>query len=113
MSDLSRHLKKEAAFLYVLCNCNPKQYCGLIKNATPNQMRVIGECCLNSIKGRVIYSQTQLRSLRKKRNTIKQLIDKKLAVNKKKRVLLSQSGRGILSVILSPIIGLLSTLFRK
>ena len=66
------------------------------------------ECALNVLKGNVPLSKVQLNKLRRQKQNLRQLTQKKLSLRKKKKIL--QKG-GFLGTLLTPVLSLLGGLF--
>lgn len=110
--NVSPNVKRHAAHLYVLSCCSNLQRKGLIETASPKFLNAICECLQNSLYGRIPHHSKDLKKLANHKKNIKKIIDKKFSQKNKKKILI-QSGSGFLSMILGPVVGLLSKLFTK
>ena len=76
-------------------------------------IRIICECCLNVLKGNVKLSKRDKERLKKHRNLLRQLAEKKRVSLKSKQVLIQKGGAAFLPLLLGPILsaitGLLTT----
>lgn len=107
---------KHKEFLYLLAKAkNGKKRKGLIDIADSNEVRAVLECIHNLLIGNVSVTDSQLKTFRRYRNTLRQLALKCNPLAKK-RALLKQKGGflgALLPVALSAIGGLLPQIFGK
>ena len=96
-------LKKHHNFLYILARSHPSQKKALIRTASNEQLKSLCEICLNVLGGNIPIN---LQKLKKYKKLLRALADKKFSVQRKKRILLNQSG-GFLPVIAPAIISAL------
>lgn len=87
---------------------NPQQIGAAVKNASPNLIKCLVDCCHNVSCGNIPVGKKTIKQLRRHKKTIRQILNRK-AKAKRKRQLLSQSG-GFLPLLLAPIIGLAGSL---
>lgn len=109
---VSQNVRRHAAHLHVLSHCKGKQAAGLIKHASPDLIRAICECALNSLHGRVPHTAREKRILKRHKRSIKALVDKKIKQSKK-RSLIIQKGKGFLPYILGPILSGLTSVAKS
>ena len=104
---MSNRIKKHAALLRHISTAKPNRVKAIIKTADKDEINVLCECALNVLKGVVSLNTQQRQRLRKHKNRLRTLVDKKSSVTKKKQLL--QTG-GFLGSLLGPIIGILGSL---
>jgi hypothetical protein len=102
-NDYSR-LRNNEAFLRLLVGTTPVQRKYLIGTATKDQIECILECAYNVLKRNVPLSPQQEALIRKYRTPAYKLIDKRIPITEKKRLLVQQRG-GFLPALLAPIVG--------
>ena len=89
----------------------------ILKEAPKELINCVAECSHNVLKGNVPLSPAQKRKLRPKRQQLRLLADKKVSIQKKKKVLNQQGGFLPLLALapsLAPVVGnVLSELVRK
>lgn len=102
--------KKDVARLRVLNTCSVKLRKDLIKKFPQSCINCICECCLNTLKGNVPLNSQQKKSLSRHKHTLRLLADKKVPVNKKRKVLIQKGG--FLNILLPAALSVLTTLIR-
>ena len=90
-----------------ISQARPNTVKAIIKSAGKEEVNVFCECALNLLKGVVPLNSKQRQRLRKHKNVLRALVDKKTSGQKKKLIL--QKG-GFLSALLNPILGILGGL---
>jgi len=105
MSSPSKKLLEHKGFLELLSICKPKQRKANIETAESEQIRAICECILNVLNENVSLSSHQLPKLRPYKKVLKDLVDKRIDIKKKKRLLKLKGG--FLPFILGPILSVL------
>ena len=100
--NISR-IKKNEAFLRLVHNTNSKQRKELIRTASKDQILSVCECAFNILRKNVGLSPPQVTQLRKAKKIVYLIVDPKVSVAKKKKIL-EQSG-GFLPLLLAPILG--------
>ena len=106
---MSARLKKNFDFLRVLRRANNKQKKALISNANKDLVLCICEIVDNILAGTVRLTPKQKKQLVRYKRTLRQLIDKKVSVDQKKKIIANQTG-GFLPAILGPILGIAASL---
>jgi hypothetical protein len=102
---MSDRLRRNAPLLRILHKAGPAVRRRLLHaHCTKDFINCVCECTKNIIKGNVNLTPSQKESLRRRKNTLHQLVLKKVSLKKKKKII--QSG-GFLGAILGPIIGAL------
>jgi len=86
----------------------PKQCKAIIEAADKDLIRCLCECIQNVMVGNVPIPQSKRTRLKRHRNILRNIVDKRTRYLKKKK-LLSQTG-GFLPLLLAPIIGLAGSL---
>ena len=100
-------LRRNVSFIKLLSQAKPcmtKQY---IKHASKDQLSCLLDCCLNVLKGNVRLTSNQLRSLRRHKKNLLNVV-KKSTSDKKRRQILQRGG--FLGAILKPVIGTIGSL---
>ena len=103
---LSR-LRKHAHILKTLAKMKPKTAKRVLSLADNSLIHCLCECSLNVIKGHVPMNVAQKTRLRRFRQHLRKLADKKISIKRKKVVL--QKG-GFLGALLAPIASVLGPL---
>lgn len=75
----------------------------MIQGASKEMIQCVSECCQNVLKGNVALSPSQKQRLKSKRQHLRTLADKRVSIQKKKRVL-NQKGGLFPLLALAPII---------
>lgn len=106
-------LKKHQHFLHILAQSHPTQKRALLKTANNGQLESLCEICLNILKGNIPVNSYKLK---KYKNTLRTLAKKSSSIQKKRKMLLNQSG-GFLPLIAPAIVsalgGILSSVISK
>src|ERR1700729_3228422 len=98
---MSEAVKRQGEMLRFLCRAKPSAVKTVVKNASPQLVQTLCECCHNVLKGNVPLTAVQKRRLRRHKNTLRELTKKKLSVKRRKQIL--QQG-GFLAALLAPVI---------
>lgn len=99
-------VKKHFSTLKMLSSAKPPVAKAILKDAPPELVRVICECCLNVLKGHVTLTPRQKKNLCAYKRALRTLIKKNTPVTTKRRLI--QKG-GFIQYLLKPIIAALST----
>jgi hypothetical protein len=102
-------LRRHSDMLRFLGTAKPPVVRAAIGTASPALVETLCECCHNVLKGNVALTPAQKVRLRRHKNNLRLLTQKKLTVNKRKRIL--QTG-GFIGALLGPILGALTGLLR-
>ena len=102
---MAQRLRKNHDFLKLLVKCTPAQR----KAADDALVRTICECVFNVLKERVPFSKPAKRKLLKHKKAFTALAEKSSPLNKQKQILV-QHGGNVLSVLLPPVLRVLSSL---
>ena len=97
------NLRKNYHFLHVLARSRPSQKKALLQSANNVQIKSICEVCLNVLYGNVPVNR---KKLKKYKNVLRALAKKSTSIQKKKKMLVNQSG-GFLPVLAPAIISAL------
>lgn len=98
-----RNLKKHYHFLQILARSHPSQKKALLRTANNVQIKSICEICLNVLSGNINVNR---KKLKKYKNVLRTLAKKTTSIQRKKKMLINQSG-GFLPVIAPAIISAL------
>lgn len=102
---MSNRIKRNAPHLKLLSKAKPTLAKAILKNATPDLLAALCECCLNILKGNVPLTPAQKKRLSRHKNNLRLLIKKKTS-NKKRRQILQAGGfLPLLAPLLAPIVG--------
>jgi hypothetical protein len=108
---MSERLRKYAPLLRKLKNSIVKDRKKILCRAcTPEFIACICECALNILKGNVKLKKGQMQNLRRRSNTLRELVSKKVSTAKKRKII--QKG-GFLGALLGPIVSILGGLFGR
>ena len=94
-------MKESLPYLQVLAKSKPKLRKILINNVPESVIVAICECCLNLLKGVILLTSRQ--------KHLRALANKKVS-RKRKKQYLNQKGGNLLSALLPPVLGVLSSL---
>ena len=83
---------------YIAIAPNEKARSEAIRQASPAVIKSLSDIALNAARGDVKFTRTQKRELRKHRQHIEQLIDNRIPLEKKRR-LLTQKGSGLGAIL--------------
>ena len=107
---MARRLRKNHDFLKLLVKCTPAQRKAILKAAEDALVRTICECYSTYLlKETVPVSKPAKRKLLKHKKALTALAEKSTPLNKKKQILV-QHGGNFLSVLLPPVLRVLSSL---
>lgn len=105
-------VKNNLDYLKILCNCKQKMLKSIVANSDKEFINCICECVLNCLNGNVKLNDEEKRKLKKHKNTLRELLDKKKSI-KRKKLLLTQHGGGFLPFLIPTIIQALSSFLVK
>ncbi|KAK3585825.1 hypothetical protein CHS0354_038350 [Potamilus streckersoni] len=80
----------------------------LIQTASKDVIDTVCECCLNVLKGTIPLSAHQKKCLAKHRHVLRQMVQKKIPIRQKKKMLVQRGGIAILPLLapmLAPLLG--------
>jgi hypothetical protein len=106
---MSKRLKKFAPLIKQLHKSTPAKRKKLLREQLNKKefVHCVCECAKNLLKGKVPLSPSQKRSLRKKRNSLHRLAQRRVSLREKKKII--QKG-GFLGALLGPIASVLGGL---
>jgi len=81
----------------------------LIDLGDREEINAVSECILNLLKNNIKIPKSKLRSIKKHKHTMRDVVDKNLSVSKRKKIL-KQKGGGFLPVVLPLALSALSKL---
>ena len=106
--NMSKRLEEFAPTLKLLAKCSkPRKQRWLDDNLNDSLILCLCECSLNILRGNVPLKPKQKKLLEKHKKCLRQLINKKISMKNKKKIL--QDG-GFISALISPIISVLNGL---
>ena len=100
---------KNHDFLKLLVKCTPAQRKAILKAVDDALVKTICECVFNVLKETVPVSKPAKRKLLKHKKALTAIAEKITPLNKKKQILV-QHGGNFLSVLLPPVLRVLSSL---
>ena len=107
---MTKRLKKNIELLKLLKNCKTKQQKRiLLELANKDLVYCVSDCCNNLLKGNIKLSNKKREQLKKFGPVIRELAARKTGIKKKKQLLIQKGG--FLPALLTPIIGIASSLF--
>jgi len=104
---MSQLLCQNFGYLHHLAHCPPHQRDLLLASASPEQVHVICEVCLNLCMGTLPVTVGQKERLKPHVDVIRELADSSIPFKTKKRTL-AQHGGGFVSDVMSPLMSALS-----
>ena len=106
---MAHRLRKNHDFLKLLAKCTPAQRKAILKEADEGLVQTICECVLNVLKETVPDSKPARRKLLAHKKSLIALAEKSTPLNKNKKNLVQQGGN-FLSVLLPPVLRVLSSI---
>ena len=106
---MAQRLRKNHDFLNLLAKCTPAQRKAILKVADDALVRTICECVLNVLKETVPISRQAKKKLSTHKKSLIALAEKSTPLTKKKKILV-QHGGNFLSVLLPPVLRVLSVI---
>ena len=107
---MSKRLQAHAPYLHVLVNGTAKQREGILRGANKELIYCLCECALNILQGNVKLHNSEKDKLRKHKQRLRVLADKRVALGKKRELL--QKG-GWVTALIAPILSSLAGLLFK
>lgn len=105
---LPPRLVKHWDMLSVLSKAPPPMRKKLIQTASKDVIDTVSECCLNVLKGTIPLSPHQKKCLAKHRHVLRQMVQKKIPIRQKKKMLVQRGGflpaLGLVTGFLKPIL---------
>jgi hypothetical protein len=103
------NLRRHAAHLHLLAKSKKPLRKAILKASDGKLIRAICECCKNALHGDVQHPPTRKRRLRQHKRWIKEILNKKTGIKRKRDILIHNGG--FLPILLNALGGLLPTLF--
>jgi len=103
-----KRIKSSFYKLHVLKDAKPKLRKAIISNCDKELIHTISECALNVLRGNVNLTDCQKKRLRKFKGSLRTVVDKRVPLSRKKR-LINQSG-GFLIPLISAVLPTLASL---
>ena len=107
---MSARMRRNIPMLKLLCGAKPSIVKAVLKGASPDLIRALSECSLNVLNGRIPLTQNQMQQLRRHKQAIRALANRKTTVKRRKQLL--QKG-GFLGALIKPILGVLGGLLSQ
>jgi hypothetical protein len=117
---LPPRLAKHWDVLSVLSKAPPPMRKQMIQTASKDVMDTVCECCLNVLKGTIPLSKHQKKCLAKHRHVLRQMVQKKIPIGQKKKMLVQRGGilpflplvlKGVMGTIGGPLLkGVMGTI---
>lgn len=107
---MSKRLQVNQPFLHLLARSSAKRRKSLLKQATKEELTSLFEICLNILRGHLPLSPHMHKKLERERQTLRTLADKKISLQRKKKVINQKGGfLGTLAGIALPLLAQLLT----
>ena len=106
---MAQRLRKNHDFLKLLVKCTPVQRKAILKVADDALVRTICECVLTVLKETVPFSKPAKKKLLPYKNSLTALAEKSTPLDKKKKLLV-QYGGNFKSILLPPVLRVLSSI---
>lgn len=103
---------KNQEFIQFLCNLSPTSRSKLITSLGGQYINTISEICNNFLKKNLTQDSKVIRKILPYKKDVREVALKKNPIYKKKRILQSQRGGAILSILLPLAVGLISSLLK-
>lgn len=100
------HVKRHFPLLQYLCNGKPRIVKALVQEADPEVIKVLCECSKSALYGGLNLNPSQLSKLKRYKQQLRILSEKRTSVKKKKQAL--QKG-GFLGALLSTVVPVLAS----
>ncbi len=97
-------VRKHALMLQVLNKAKPALVKKIVQTADRGLIHTLCECALNLIKGNVPITPVQKRKLRRHKTGLRELVDKKVSLKKKKSILQRGGFVGALLTAVLPLV---------
>ena len=107
--SMAQQLRKNHDFLKLLVKCTPTQRKAILKAANYALVSTICECVFNVLKGTVPVRRPAKKKLSAHKKSLIALAEKSTPLDKKKKLLV-QHGGNFLSVLLPPVLRVLSSI---
>ena len=111
MTHLPDYVKKHAHHLTIRSKCKPRLRRSILQNCDKPLIDCLCGIALNSLAGNIPHPQSDKSKLKRHKRLIYELTSKSVPTSKKRKLLTSQTGSGVISLLLGPLIGLLGGLF--
>jgi hypothetical protein len=109
---MSQRAKKYLGLLQLLSQSSATVKKQILKSADDGLIKLLVECCYNTLKGGVKLSKTSVSKLKKYKKVLRNIARPNKNLNTKKKELI-QSGSGFLSILLPTVISGLVALLNK
>jgi hypothetical protein len=110
---MSQRVKKYLPLLQLLAESSPTSRKQILKSADDGMIKLLVECCHNTLKGGIKLSSLKIKKLKKYKKAIRVIAKPGKNLKKKKKDLI-QTGSGFLSILLPSVIsGLVAFLNRN
>ena len=106
---MTTRLKRNLHYLRFLNNAKPKQANFVIDDANKDLLLCICEIVNNILEGNIKLKPKERNKLRKYKKTLHQLIDKRIKLKDKRKLIKNQKG-GFLPAVIAPILGIAASL---
>lgn len=108
MSEIQKYLP----LLRLIAGATPYKRKKLLLAADDNFLKILIECCYNTLEGNVQLSEQKIKKLKKYKNDIRKIAKATKSVKGKRKILV-QSGGAFLPIILPSIISALIALLKE
>lgn len=105
---MTKRLRSNLDELKVLKKAKPKLRKSILQSAEKDLITCLGECSHNVLNGTIQLSKKDKNVLRKHKRALRQLAERKLSTNKRRKILIQKGG--FLPALLGPILAVATTL---
>lgn len=104
-------MQKTQPFLQLLAHSSAKRRKALVKEATKDELAALFEICFNILRGNLPLNSYMKKKLKREKQTLRTLADKKVSMKKKRKVI-NQKG-GFIGTVASIALPLIASLLLK
>src|SRR5258705_4295341 len=108
-----KQIKKHLPCLTLLANKNISKGLKKVLLSDVDVVYAILECSHNYLKGNIPSNKTRQKKIKNFKRHLEYLADNTRPIKTKQRQLIRQKGNGFLSLLLGPVVSLISSLFTK
>src|SRR5215469_4562213 len=103
-----KRIRSNYRFLELLRKVKPKLRRAILLNCGPGLLKSVGECALNVLRGNVKLTKCSRRKLRKHKDVLRKIADKKVKIDNKRKIIVQRGG--FLLPLLSAVLPFLASL---
>lgn len=95
--------------MQVLFKGDEKLNRAILRHSNDELIKFLAECCYNVLEGEVPLSPSRKKQLRKYRQLLRKIIDARVTVPQKRKIII-QSGNGFIAALIPAVIGAVASL---